>query len=1292
MDEVKKTFKKRSYKSRLRRWIPRITAAWMVLIILAAFGQFFGDHIIPAVLAQDKQEPDWLALQIAKILFYVFVIPLGTLTTLLLRVLIYVSTIGTGEFTKTSGVVVGWALVRDISNMFFIIILLVIAFATVLRIKTYNYQALLPRLVIMAVLINFSKTIAGIFIDFSQVIMLTFINAMRDAAEVGLAGVLGLGDLLNLDQSVLQDPNTLKGITNTQVIVTLIAAILMLGIAAVTILIFIVTLVFRVAMLWFLVVLSPLAFLSWTFPNARKYSAQWWGEFGTWTTIGPITAFFLWLSLLIVEASRQVFVDPNNQESLSLSIPLVDPKTVTTESELNVGLSRATSSAGVSNFILAISLLLASQKFISQMSTQAGSVLSRFTGKGAAFLAGAMIGAYKWGGRTVGGAAYGLGRAGVQGIDYAAGGIGGRNRFRPFLSDRIIHGVSEGLSGVPLIGGSVREWHANRTHRLREEAKKAGEYTKYTTYAEAEDLIGSIPFTRPRQAAHRALSNRMFHMIPGLDTALGHFENMDTDDMKQAMPHAYAAFRNRVFTTGSNAQIQRYLQALTNDASFFTHQAGADRAKAAGWNAAAARFGEREGLLPQLGGVGGVPAPANAARSVVGYANLPTNDPRRLVVDENQFRQYDAQLSFNPAHPEAGRYHMERPFDREKYLRTLRMSQQQGDALFQSPEFNAEMYYPQAQFGAMQNQRKALGLDTRDQQLALQQVRVEQQLNRIGGADSLIRKGERGDTMHSATLAVDFSDVRSPELAHIQGKLGANLSGTDKQAFIHEVAGAMENVATNKEAAQKQWSETAEPEKEKILRTALSAPGKSNAQVQQELESLTENQEIELFQKSQKDRAAKFRTHAGSLDTLSVINKGREIGDARMILTHEKAHDEMHALSTEEKDEVWSAIPQEAQKHLTEQVQQNWAGLKVDPADTPEVVQQKQADIKEEALSEIMAYSRLKGIGKKVPGGAAVTQIAAGGAFAEVSKDVALMIKEKSEAKMQKIAADPVHQFLKGQGFGGAPEINYSIDVVEKGPEGKETVGAKSFNNFTDLAAFVQANPNKLTEEARKNLAQGAPFKVGMNSGAASWMKNLSETQRAAIEKSWVQVTEKLRLPGMTQAPKIPFKELQATAAPRETLQTAEVTKQSREEVFEITGESVKEEEGGETAGEELGATRADIEKLGEKMSRIERGVRKIGPKVEETAGRAEYLTRLKLQEKMGAPLETAKEEAEKKESERKVGGRISALEERMSGKEPETPRVTPETKPEAIETPAGETPTTTIPPKETPPTPPSEL
>ena len=69
---------------------------------------------------------------------------------------------GLEKFTDAEVVKMGWKITRDLTNMFFVLILLVIAFATILRIETYGMKSLLPKLIIVALLINFSLVLAGV--------------------------------------------------------------------------------------------------------------------------------------------------------------------------------------------------------------------------------------------------------------------------------------------------------------------------------------------------------------------------------------------------------------------------------------------------------------------------------------------------------------------------------------------------------------------------------------------------------------------------------------------------------------------------------------------------------------------------------------------------------------------------------------------------------------------------------------------------------------------------------------------------------------------------------------------------------------------------------------------------------------------------------------------------------------------------------------------------------------------------------------------------------------------------
>lgn len=115
------------------------------------------------------QIPAWIIFWIVKLLAGVLIV--------VIQILITVSTYN--GFIDAPAVTQGWVIIRDLSNMFFIIVLLIIAISTILGIETYNYKKLLPKLILMAILINFSKMICGILIDVSQIMMMTLLMVIK---------------------------------------------------------------------------------------------------------------------------------------------------------------------------------------------------------------------------------------------------------------------------------------------------------------------------------------------------------------------------------------------------------------------------------------------------------------------------------------------------------------------------------------------------------------------------------------------------------------------------------------------------------------------------------------------------------------------------------------------------------------------------------------------------------------------------------------------------------------------------------------------------------------------------------------------------------------------------------------------------------------------------------------------------------------------------------------------------------------------------------------------------------
>jgi hypothetical protein len=217
----------------------------------------------------------------------------GKLLIVLIEILIAI--VQYNDFINAPAVVKGWILVRDVANMAFLIIFIAIAFVTILGVEKYEYKRLLPKLLLMAVAINFSKTICGIVIDAAQVAMITFVNGFKDVAAGNLIRGFGLADMMSFrefDQGETPSPSSVAAAS--------ILAVILLTIAVVTLGIIVLMFLVRIIYLWILIILSPMAFMLSAVPGAESKFNDWWQKFVKYTFVGPILAFFLWLSFSIM--------------------------------------------------------------------------------------------------------------------------------------------------------------------------------------------------------------------------------------------------------------------------------------------------------------------------------------------------------------------------------------------------------------------------------------------------------------------------------------------------------------------------------------------------------------------------------------------------------------------------------------------------------------------------------------------------------------------------------------------------------------------------------------------------------------------------------------------------------------------------------------------------------------------------------------------------------------------------------------------------------------------------------
>ena len=313
---------------------------------------------------------------------------LGKLVSLFLSILIAIAQYN--DFIKSAAVTYGWTIVRDFANMFFVLILLVIAFATILRVESYNLKTWLPKLVIMAILINFSKLICGVIIDFAQVIMLTFIGAVKEITGGTMIELLGVSKILEFNESEVEDIE----VSGWTILSSVILGVIMMIVAVVVIVVMLMMIIVRMVMIWIYIVLSPLAYLLASFPQGKKYSERWWSDFSKNVIVGPIIAFFLWLSFASlggVEGSAEM-------EKMGPAVAGVDVNS----SDVSATITTAGSFEHMIKFLVSIGMLVGGLMIAQEMGGMAGKIAGKGLAKLQSMGAGAVKGVQRGAKRVTG--------------------------------------------------------------------------------------------------------------------------------------------------------------------------------------------------------------------------------------------------------------------------------------------------------------------------------------------------------------------------------------------------------------------------------------------------------------------------------------------------------------------------------------------------------------------------------------------------------------------------------------------------------------------------------------------------------------------------------------------------------------------------------------------------------------------------------------------------------------------------------------------------------------------------
>ncbi|MEK7192017.1 MAG: hypothetical protein AAB646_00685 [Patescibacteria group bacterium] len=202
----------------------------------------------------------------------------------------------------------GFKISLNVANLGFVLAIIILAFATMFRWERYQMKVVLKNLVFAAILINFSFGIAGVFIDFTNVLGNFFISA--STPDNGKTFADNLANAFNIQKmmSIVPKPGTEEGSgflkfgADFLKPFALLASVTIFNIVLV-ITFFAIALMLLARYIWliFLLIIMPIAWMFSVFPELSGHWKSWWSNFLKWNFFFPAVSFFVYLSILTAE-------------------------------------------------------------------------------------------------------------------------------------------------------------------------------------------------------------------------------------------------------------------------------------------------------------------------------------------------------------------------------------------------------------------------------------------------------------------------------------------------------------------------------------------------------------------------------------------------------------------------------------------------------------------------------------------------------------------------------------------------------------------------------------------------------------------------------------------------------------------------------------------------------------------------------------------------------------------------------------------------------------------------------
>lgn len=320
--------------------------------------------------------------------------------TELLRISLEIGIINLSKILSNDGIQKLWETFRNLGNIALVFILMFIAITTILQTKGYETNQLLGKVIVAAVLMNFSFFFGAIIVDVSNIMSLNIYQIITEKEEIQKAGSLGkyinekagagiFAQQIGISTGISRgteptQPGTAPTVPKEKeswfsqqlkkavgyIMLTILDIVL-----AIILIIAAFSIIGRMVAIILLLLVSPIAFIAMILPKTRQTSSDWWQSIIGQSFYLPVFLLFLYVGIMAIEVISKVM-----------------PPTVKAAGIADFTGTISAAAPLIVQFAIVIGIFIAALIAANKISSQGSAVVNKIAGSVKSKVAGATIG------------------------------------------------------------------------------------------------------------------------------------------------------------------------------------------------------------------------------------------------------------------------------------------------------------------------------------------------------------------------------------------------------------------------------------------------------------------------------------------------------------------------------------------------------------------------------------------------------------------------------------------------------------------------------------------------------------------------------------------------------------------------------------------------------------------------------------------------------------------------------------------------------------------------------------